>query len=158
MTFGPRKLFPRAKASRTICEKVSEFASRQGNGWLLNNIAIRETQIKAWVKTVASTSLTIMNKEREERKEGRKEKERKEGRREREREREKREEKERSWQGCGEIRTPMHGWLLDGLQCRPWKSWREAVPLPRGLHRTSATSRGQALSPSSHNGKAILQW
>lgn len=97
-----------------------------------------------------------MNKERKERgKEGKK-RERKEGGREGGGQREKGKKKEVG-KDMEKSEPPMHGWLLDGLQCRPWKSWREAVPLPRGLHRTSATSRGQALSPSSHNGKAILQ-
>ena len=91
---------------------------------------------------------------KERRKEGKK-RERKEGGRERGRERKKKRKKlARMWRNQN---PPMHSWLLDGLQCRPWKSWREAVPLPRGLHRTSAMSRGQALSPSSHNSKAILQ-
>ena len=133
-------------------------------------------------ETVPFPSLTIMKNSKEGKKEGRekRERERKEGGREgggrkkeigrkerrrkekrnkgrKEGEREKKKKKEVG-KDVEKSEPPMHSWLLAGLQCRPWKSRREAVPLPRGLHGTSATSRGQVLSPSSHNGQAILQW
>ena len=161
----------------------SGFVSGQGNGWLLNNISHQvNTNHSTGGKPfpfLVWLLWKIARKERE--KEGKKrERERKEGGREgggrkkeigrkerrrkekrdkgrKEGEREKRKKKEVG-KDVEKSEPPMHSWLLAGLQCRPWKSRREAIPLPRGLHGTSATSRGQVLSPSSHNGQAILQW
>lgn len=84
-----------------------------------------------------------MNKERKERgKEGKK-RERKEGGREGGGQREKGKKKEVG-KDVEKSEPPMHGWLLDGLQCRPWKSWREAVPLPpeaKPFHPAVTTAR-----------------
>ena len=94
--------------------------------------AIREMQIKVWVRNHSLYQFDYYEKRKEgkkegqekKRKEGRREgegrkkernrkkikkegrKKRKEGRRERGKERERERKKERSWQGCGEIRTP----------------------------------------------------
>lgn len=126
------------------------YGSRQGNGWLLNNIAIRgNTNQSMGVRNRGSTSLTIMNKERKERgKEGKREKGRKEG----EREKGKRKKLARMWRN----QNP-HAWLAAGWTAvQALEVMREAVPLPRasiGLH----LQRPSPFTQQSQR-KAILQW